>query len=126
MTSTSSVQDSSIATRISKLDQKSRFKLTRLHGDTARDRSVLRWGIWNRPKIDMTKYYVYTLQISDVGRLDRVSFQFYGHERFWWAIADVNGIKNVLADIVPGEVIQIPLESAIQRALTEGSTSLFY
>lgn len=116
---------SSLSNKIAKLPTTNRFRLTRLHEDEVRGRRRLRWGIWNRPKIDMTQYYVYELQERDIGRLDRVAYEFYGKEELWWAIASVNNIKNPFSDVVPGAQILVPLETSIERALAEGNEALF-
>jgi hypothetical protein len=121
----SSVVDDLLRSKASQLPSGSRFQLTRLHGDTIRGKYGLRWGVWNRPKIDMTNYYNYEVQVADVGRLDKISYAFYKREDLWWAIASVNNIKDPLAEMYPGMALKIPLESAVERALTEGNKALF-
>lgn len=121
---TSSVDDA-VQVRASQLSQNSRFRLTYLHGEDLRGTQGLRWGLWNSPNIDMSQYYTYTLQIQDVGRLDRIAKQFFGDEKLWWAIAWVNQIHNVFSDTHAGMEIQIPLLSAVETALSEGNKALF-
>lgn len=119
------VDESAVQSRMSRLSIDSRYHLTKLHPDIYKGKAALRWGIWNRPKIDMSQYYNYALTLADRGRLDRISKKFYDKEHYWWAIAMVNNIKDPFSEMIPGRVIQIPLLSSIERALSEGNPALF-
>ena len=45
-------------------------------------------------------------------RLDQISYKYYGSNKFWWIIADVNDIAdnliNPFSDLVPGTKLIIP------------------
>jgi hypothetical protein len=104
-----------------------RFALTRLHQDGGlRNGTIrLRLGLWHRPKISSENATVYVLPPQHVGKLGEVSRLHYGDSNYWWAIADVNNIKNQLTETEAGMVLLIPALDQIQSALTNGSESDF-
>jgi len=42
------------------------------------------------------------------GRLDLISFQYYGTPNYWWLIALVNNILDIEAEVVVGAQLNIP------------------
>lgn len=103
-------------------DYLSRMALTRLHLDKDRAVPGMRFGVWNRPKIDRSQVLdTYVLTQSDIGRLDNVAYRYYGVEAYWWVLADVNGIKNVFRDMEVGKEIVIPMLESVEKAIIEGS-----
>jgi hypothetical protein len=93
-----------------------RYKLTATAVDDFVRPGKLRRGCWvcpqlkTRPETPLTpeQYELYTVRQDDLGRLDRVAWQFYQDVTLWWAIAYYNSIANPLSDMVVGQAIMIP------------------
>jgi hypothetical protein len=47
------------------------------------------------------------------GRLDLLSFDFYGTTKYWWVIAYVNGITQVPTEVMVGRVIRLPTNARV-------------
>ena len=104
-------------------DSYNRHALTYLHPNL--DVRQVRFGVWNAPKITLTNVAYYVVKETDLGRLDNIAFDFYGDPRFWWAIAHVNQIRNVLVDMEIGMTLIIPQKEAIIQAIETGNRALF-
>lgn len=104
-------------------DNATRYGLTRLH-PTLEKRQV-RFGVWNTPKISLTNPYYRVVKLEDVGRLDRIAYEYYEDPRMWWAIAHVNRIYNPLSDMEIGMTLIVPTKEAIIEALETGNPALF-
>lgn len=76
------------------------------------------FGIWNPPNIQVDasidRHHVITE--SDIGRLDILSYNYYGTPSLWWVIAHVNNIINPINDIIPGEILIIPSPDNVYSA----------
>lgn len=102
-----------------------RYILTKLHFDDEYLRSgvrKLRFGLWNRPKIDLTRSTTYVVTPERVGKIYHISADVYsGDISLWWAIASVNNIKNPLTDMEAGMILIIPTTDAIQASLSRSN-----
>ena len=59
------------------------------------------------------------IEITNDVRLDKLSNEYYGDPKLWWAIAQTNNIKNPLTDLKIGMLIRIPpLTSLIKTGVT--------
>lgn len=52
---------------------------------------------------------------GEEGRLDLISFIYYGTPLLWWVIAEANDIVSPLKDIYAGLVLRIPDQTVIFR-----------
>lgn len=78
------------------------------------------YGVWQRP-IDFTNYNFKTYHVvtrDEVGRLDLISYRYYGDPTMWWAIADANQINNYLDEMEAGQELAIPEFEDLSQALT--------
>jgi len=57
-------------------------------------------------------YDIYTTQQGD--ELDELSFRFYGDDRFWWILADVNDLQFIF-DLEPNIKLIIPSENFVKK-----------
>lgn len=105
-----------------------RMALSRLHPDDASNRNNIsrkRYGIWNRPKISNANAIRHEVTPQEVGRLDRIADTYLGDSRYWWVIAELNGIKNQLEEMAAGQILLVPSLADVQSAITEGEEALF-
>lgn len=59
------------------------------------------------------------IEITSEVRLDKLANDYYGDSKLWWAIAQINNIKNPLTDMKIGMLIRIPpLTSLIKNGVT--------
>ena len=59
------------------------------------------------------------IEIMNNTRLDKLANDYYNDPKLWWAIAQVNNIKNPLTDLKIGTMIRIPpLTSLIKNGVT--------
>lgn len=59
------------------------------------------------------------IEITSEIRLDKLANEYYGDPKLWWAIAQVNNIKNPLTELAIGKLIRIPLlTSLIKNGVT--------
>lgn len=105
---------------LSGLSPKSRFLNTPVHLDDAVKPGTLRFGRWRAPDIDMTAFGFHAVATPQIGRIDLISVQHYGTSELWWAIALVNNLANPF-DMSEGQVLKIPLQSAIVAAMAQRS-----
>jgi hypothetical protein len=67
------------------------------------------WGIWEPLDIpESDGDFIHFVQQKDIGRLDNLSFEYYGTPNLWWVIAHVNDIPNQLDDMFIGQRLLIP------------------
>lgn len=52
--------------------------------------------------------FYHEVDAGEEGRLDLVSFLYYGTPALWWVIADANDIFFPMRDVVAGQVLRIP------------------
>lgn len=95
----------------------SRFKMTAL----LEDRGRIRYGLWEPPEIlILGTEPSFTVPPHMEGRIELVSYSFYGTVDLWWAIALVNDILCPIRDLVAGTNLIIPdrgqINDALQRA----------
>ena len=67
--------------------------------------------MWERPEeldalIEVSDQYL--VRSVDVGRLDLLSYEFYGTEYLWWVIAAVNNIVDPIGDMFAGQRLYVP------------------
>jgi len=84
---------------------------------------VTRYTLWQRPNIvfasaDAARHAVTP---RTEYRPDLISYDYYDTVDYWWAIMDVNEIRDVFTELVRGTVVVVPPLGAIQSALA-GST----
>lgn len=92
----------------------SRLKDTKvLANTTTRTRE---WGLWvSDPTFSVSSSYtLYQVRDVDIGRLDLLSYEFYGTVEYAWIIADANNFKNWIADMNVGDMIRIPNQAVIE------------
>ena len=93
-----------------------RYILTKVYVDDFVRPGKRRYGLWKYPdlthrpelQLDEGTYQQYTVTASDIGRIDLIAWKFYQNVSWWWVIALVNRIQNVLTDISAGDVLIIP------------------
>lgn len=86
----------------------SRLKDTKvLMNDTTRTRE---WGLWASDPVfsNATDYTLHRVRDVDIGRLDLLSYQYYGTVEYAWMIADANSFRNPFSDMHVGDLIRIP------------------
>lgn len=67
------------------------------------------WGVWKQVPISPdSDDAIHTVTQAQGGRLDTLAGDFFGNPNFWWVIAQENGIKDPLKDLVPGTKLRIP------------------
>jgi len=96
---------------------KSRYRLTTLTVDDSVREGIKRFSTCVFPDIPMDSYQRYTVTAADLGRLDRIAYQFYQDSALWWAIALVNNIDNMLEDMEIGDTLYIPPVEEVMKAL---------
>ena len=70
------------------------------------------WGTWEPiviPNSPSDRYITITEAMA--GRIDLVSYEFYGTPELWWIIAEANGIAFPPDDLAVGDVLRIPSPS---------------
>lgn len=75
------------------------------------------WSLWvSNPSIrDDPNYDVVQIADSDIGRLDRVSYNIYGTPEYWWMIADANNYIDPIRDMKIGDFMKIPRRSILDN-----------
>lgn len=72
------------------------------------------------------KNYYKLYKISNIKRLDQISYELYGTTEYWWILAYINGIVDIIFDLpLESEILhQIALEEAkeIPEYLEEDGT----
>ena len=64
------------------------------------------YGIWERPKFE--KFLEYTYIVRDGDTLDLISYEVYGREDWYYAIAVANNIIHPFKDLKVGMELKIP------------------
>lgn len=101
----------------------SRYSLTYLHPNfTVRQN---RFGVWNKPRISLLNPFYKVVAQEDLGRLDNIASDYYNDPRMWWAIAQVNLIRNLFTDMEVGMTLVIPRKEAVIESITNGNRALF-
>jgi len=88
-----------------------------------------RLGLWKAPALrtrpelelkegDYTKHRVIE---TDIGRMDYISYKYYGDVKFWWVICWINGIHNPLVDMSVGDELIVPNKSLVMATVGEKS-----
>ena len=60
-----------------------------------------------------------TVQLDEAGRLDTIADRYLGDWKFWWVIAHVNGIRDVVNDVVAGMELRMPADNVIKTMMVE-------
>jgi len=74
------------------------------------------------PAIDMSDYTEYQVTDALAMRIDLIAYRTLGDSELWWAIAQVNNIRNPLRDLVAGTILKVPRLDAVMAALAERPT----
>lgn len=104
-----------------RLSQSSRYvgtPLYQLYNSAGQTADSFAFGVWKR--IDFparSDDSVYSVQESDIGRLDLVAEKYYSDPLLWWVIADVNGISDPITDMFSGQELRIPSLGVVRAAL---------
>ncbi len=94
----------------------SRMKKTKLYTRAGKTH----FGVWQRPEIKLDgDEKVLTVSEEHEGALDFISFLEYGDRAWWWALASVNKIRNVVDEVVVGLELTIPKLDNIRDAVQE-------
>ena len=63
----------------------------------------------NQPRFDNKDIrFFYTVDQSEQGRLDLISFKVYGNTKLWWVIAAANLIEDTINLPIAGDILKIP------------------
>lgn len=109
-----------------KITDSSRYKDTPLTARTVDGIPPRReWALWvSDPSFRRsTDFQVYQVTDADVGRLDLISYRFYGVPLYWWIIADANDIVNPVTDMYLGMFIKVPNRLLIDRFIQRSARS---
>ncbi len=84
----------------------------------------LEFGLWNpdRTALDVAAFQTHQVTDYDVGRLDLMSYTYYGSPHYWWIIAYANRLLNPVRDMVPGMLLKIPPREVIDRYIQRRPT----
>ena len=78
------------------------------------------FGVWQPPDIVLDgDERVITIDTAQEGRLDTIAYREYGTRELFWAIAHVNQINNIQAEVVAGVELIIPKIDNVRAALQE-------
>lgn len=66
---------------------------------------------------------IYTVKLSDLGRLPNIAYRLYGSTNLWRIICQVNQITDPISDIYPGRNLYIPPLSDITDLLNSNNTT---
>jgi hypothetical protein len=74
------------------------------------------WGLWvaDPTFAETIAFTMYQVRDTDIGRLDLLSYDFYGTVEYGWIIADANNLRNWMTDMRVGDMIRIPNQSVIE------------
>jgi hypothetical protein len=77
-------------------------------------------NIFNTLKLDIDEDFIQTYRIDGVKRLDQISYELYETTNYWWIIALMNDINDIIFDIpVSDEAL---MEAAKKKTLEEYET----
>jgi len=96
-----------------------RFFATDTRIDDSVRPGIRRLETWVFPDIEKVSYTTYMLDASDIGRLDRLAYRFWGDPTLWWLLAWFNNIKNPFEDMSAGQVIKVPELSEVNAKVAE-------
>lgn len=75
------------------------------------------FGLWVAPEIPFSTFdSFYTVNETDIGRLDSIANRYYGDPELWWVIAHVNNVNDQMA-LAAGTVLRIPLKANVTATL---------
>ena len=97
----------------------SRFFATNTRTDDSVRPGTKRLETWVFPDIGKVNYTTHMIDSSDVGRLDRLAYEFWGDPTLWWLLAWFNNIKNPLEDMSAGQIIKVPELSEVNAKVAE-------
>jgi len=97
------------------VSQNSRYFLTKQVIDDSVRPGVVRMGRWRAPDLKLTNATQMIAQAEM--RLDLVAYDVHREVNLWWTVAWASYIKNVLTDLAPGQVVQVPSRLDIRKAL---------
>ena len=97
------------------LPPSSRYKDTSVVSPTSVD--LLEWGLWisDINIMDPVAYNTHVVKDSDIGRLDRIAYQFYGNSHYWWMIAAANKMIDPIGDMKVNDEIKIPSRTLVEQ-----------
>jgi hypothetical protein len=103
-----------------RVPEHSRYKDTALVRRTSDNR--LEWALWEADQA-LTDADTALHQVRDyeIGRLDLISYRYYGTVSYWWVIADANAMIHPICDMRVGGFIRIPPIEAIERFIQRTS-----
>jgi hypothetical protein len=78
-----------------------------------------RQEVWERLNINLADAQRHVVIVSDLGRLDLISFNEYGTPSLWWVVALVNNIKNQFEDMRVGTTLYLPRIDRINEAIND-------
>jgi len=88
-----------------------------------RSTGVREFGLWNSDET-LTRaegVTLHTVTNGDIGRLDKLSYAYYGTVEYAWVIAHANAMINPIADMYAGQRIKIPPLTAITAYLNRAA-----
>jgi hypothetical protein len=95
------------------LDSTSRFRDSKIYTDPITGIDFYEtYQVHNFPPSPNDLYH--EVAPGEEGRLDLITFRYYGNPALWWAIADANSLSFPPTDIVVGLVLRIPALQTIQ------------
>lgn len=114
------------------LSKTNRYSSTPIYEDDFVAPGRIRFGLWRFPELrtrselDLEEgtFTEYTVKESDIGRLDLIAYQYYEDSSFWFVIALVNKVQNLLSDMYVGQVLKIPDKTLVVDTMREGSASV--
>lgn len=79
-------------------------------------------GLWSadRSFSRAQDFALHQITDFDKGRLDLISFRYYGTVDYWWVIADANDMIHPLREMEVGSYIRIPSRSLIDAYVRRG------
>ena len=96
------------------LSSTSRFINTNVYTDKNQNTF---FGLWNKLELTADDFdEEITVKEKYIGALDKLSYELYGTEEYWWVIADFNNIIDPFLDMQVGDVIKVPSKNKIDLA----------
>lgn len=89
----------------------------------ARSTGIREFGLWNSDDT-LTRndgVTLHTVTNGDIGRLDRLSYTYYGTVEYAWIIAHANHMINPIADMYAGQRIKIPTLASVNTYLNRAA-----
>lgn len=101
-------------TAVTPFSESSRYKDTKIILRRPENRREL--GLWVSDSSlgNRTSMTLHQITDFDIGRLDMVSYLYYGTPDYWWVLADANDYINPLLDMRVGEYLAVPNRAVIE------------